>query len=90
MSKTFLFQAILFCQTLLIKTNLFNVSTVSMSKNIIFKQFRLALKKQFHFKTIQFNISTQLTLVDLGAMAINEYSAFQKDPALLEPHHQIV
>ena len=27
---------------------------------------------------------------DLGAMAIEEYSAFPKDPALLESHHQIV
>ena len=25
--------------------------------------------------------------VDLGPMAINGYSAFPKDPALLEPHH---
>ena len=28
--------------------------------------------------------------VDLGTMAIKEYSAFPKAPALLEPHHQIV
>ena len=28
--------------------------------------------------------------VDLGAMAMKEYSAFPKAPALLEPHHQIV
>ena len=27
---------------------------------------------------------------DLGAMAMKGYSAFPKDPALLEPHHQIV
>ena len=27
--------------------------------------------------------------VDVGVMAIKEYSAFPKAPALLEPHHQI-
>ena len=30
------------------------------------------------------------TGVDLRAMAIKEYSAFPKAPALLEPYHQIV
>ena len=28
--------------------------------------------------------------VDPRAMAMKEYSAFPKGPALLEPHHQIV
>ena len=28
--------------------------------------------------------------VDLGAMAMKNYSAFPKTPALLEPHHRIV
>ena len=28
--------------------------------------------------------------VDPGAMAMKDYSAFLKAPALLEPHHQIV
>ncbi len=28
--------------------------------------------------------------VDLGAMAMKEYSAFSKAQTLLEPHHQIV
>ena len=30
------------------------------------------------------------TTLDLGAMAMKEYSAFLKAPALLELHHQIV
>ena len=29
-------------------------------------------------------------IVDLGAMAIKEYTAFHKAPALQEPHYQIV
>ena len=28
--------------------------------------------------------------VDLGAMAVKEYSAFPKASALLEPHYQII
>ena len=28
--------------------------------------------------------------VDLGAMALKEYSAFPKAPESLDPHHQIV
>ena len=28
--------------------------------------------------------------MDLGAMAMKEYSTFPKAPALLEPHHEIV
>ena len=31
-----------------------------------------------------------LDRVDLGAMAVKEYSAFPNAPGLLEPHHQIV
>ena len=30
------------------------------------------------------------TRVNMGAMAMKNYSAFLKTPALLEPHHQIV
>ena len=57
------------------------------------------------FQVIQFSISTQLSSiwfinrtlsgvttparVDLGAMAMKEYSAFTKAPALLEPHQQM-
>ena len=29
-------------------------------------------------------------IVDLGAFAMKEYSTFFKDPALLEPRHQII
>ena len=29
-------------------------------------------------------------IVDLEAMAMKEYSAFRKAPALLKPHYQIV
>ena len=46
------------------------------------------------FLTIQFTVPFKVlpirAKVDLGAMAMKEYSAFPKAPALLEPHHQIV
>ena len=53
------------------------------------------------FQTIQLSISTQFSSiwhidrtlwvkVDLGAMAMKEYSTFPNAPTLLEPHHQIV
>ena len=61
------------------------------------------MTKTVLFQAIQFYISTQFcsiwstdgTLprqarVDLGAMAMEGYSAFPKAPALLEPYHQIV
>ena len=34
--------------------------------------------------------ATSLGQLDLEAMAVKEYYAFPKAPALLEPHHQIV
>ena len=56
--------------------------------------------KQFYFKVLSlilfdpqilsYQMLPLLARVDQGVMAIKEYSAFPKAPALLEPHHQIV
>ena len=50
MSKTFLFQAIQFSQTVLFQTIQFNISTVSMSKSVL-------------FQVIQFSVSTQISSI---------------------------
>ena len=45
--------------------------------------------KQIYFK--QFSISHLFKLnLNVRVIAMKEYSAFPKDPALLEPHYQIV
>ena len=62
--------------------------------------------KTYLFQAIQFSIDTQFSSIwpidrilsgvttpgqsGLGRMPIKGYSVFPKDPALLEPHHQIV
>ena len=92
--KIVLFQTIQFSMT----------TQFNCQKYFYFKLF--SLLKQFLFQTIQFSISMLLVLfnpligsyqvlpfwarVDLGAMAMKGCSRFPKDPASLEPHHQIV
>ena len=44
------------------------------------------ISKQFNFIWL---IDRALSWVDLGAVAMKEYTAFPKAQALLEPHHQI-
>ena len=52
---------------------------------------------QFKYQTVLFDpwigpyqVLPLGTRVDLGAMAMKEYSTFPKAPVLLEPRHQIV
>ena len=72
-----------------------------MSKTVQFKQFSLAYKTVIFKKfSTQFSfiwpIDRTLSVlplrarVDLGVMAVKEYSVFLKTPALSELHHQIV
>ena len=69
-----------------------------MIKQFYFKQFDLAFVcSQFKCQTVLFDPHIGLyqvlplgARVDLGAMAMKEYCAFPKAPALLEPHDQIV
>ncbi len=66
MSKTFLFQTILFSQTVLIQFNIridivytqLNVKTVLIQR-IQFSVSTVAMSKTVPFQTIQFSISTQ-------------------------------
>ena len=72
--------------------------TIQLNTNHLFTQLN---DEKVLFQTIQFTISHLFALsfkfiyqavlfVNLGEMAIREYSTFSKAPALLEPHHQIV
>ncbi len=58
MSKTFLFQAIQFIQTLLIQPIKFSISTV-LYITIQFSVSRISMSKIVPFQTIQFGITTQ-------------------------------
>ena len=62
-------------QTLLLLTIKFSISHL-FALSLDIKQFYQVLPLQVR--------------VDLGAMAMKEYSTFTKAPALLEPRHQIV
>ena len=75
MSKTFLFEAIQFSQTVLIQTIQFGIS------------MQLVL---FNPQIGPYQMLTFQAREDLGAMAMKGYSAFPKSPTSLEPHHQIV
>ena len=62
-------------------------------KQFYFKQFSLAYVHSlvlFSLKIEPFQVQPLQARVELGLMAMKVYSAFLKDPALLEPHHQIV
>ena len=76
-----------------------------MSKQFYFKQFNLAYLRSLNAKTVNsqkhglvlfdpligpYQVLPLQARVDLGSLAMKEYSAFPKAPALLEPHHQIV
>ena len=73
MSKTFLFKAIQFSQTVMIQTIPFSMyrfclHAVSMSKHLYFKQFSLTEVRSLNIKTvlfqvIQFNISTHFSSI---------------------------
>ena len=79
-----------------VKTSLFQTIQFSIGKQFkwqkqfYFKQFSLASVQLSSIWLLDRTLSGATTLgrVDLGAMAIKEYSAFPKAPALLEPHYQ--
>ena len=73
--KTFLFQAIMFSQAVLIQTNLFRISMQLVLFNPLIGPYQVP---PFRAR------------VGLGAMAVKGYSAFPSAPASLEPHHQII
>ena len=89
LSKTFLFQAIQFIQTVLIQTIQFSLSTVSMSKTVLFLTIHFCINTQFS-SIGPYQMLPLWARVDLGAIAMKGYFAVPKAPALLEPHHQIV
>ena len=63
-----------------------------MLKQFYFKQFNLAKVYslvQFDPKIGPYQVLPLWASVDVGAMAIMEYSVFPKAPVLLEPHNQI-
>ena len=70
-----LFQAILFCQTVLFQTIQFSINMQLVLFNPL-----IGLYKVLPFRA----------RVDLGAMAMKGCAVFPKAPASLEPHHQIV
>ena len=83
----------LFTQTVLFKTIQFSMSTKLNGSKYCNVSLTIQLNIS-HFFT-QFNVKTvlfQTTLFDpsIGMIAMKEYSTFPKDPALLDPHHQIV
>ena len=64
-----------------------------MSTTVLFPTIQFCISMQFNSIRLTDKTCQVLTLrvrVDLGAMAVKEYSTFPKAPALLEPHHQIV
>ena len=50
LSKTFLFQAIQFSQTVLIQTIQFSVSTVSMPKTVLVQTVQFSMSTQFKYQ----------------------------------------
>ena len=64
-----------------------------MSKTVLFKKkFSLAsVHSLVLFDPLRgpYQVLPLQDRMDLGAMAMKEYSAFPKAPALLEPHYQI-
>ena len=50
LSKTFLFQAIQFSQTVLIQTIQFSLSTVSMSKTVLYQTIQFSISTQFKYQ----------------------------------------
>ena len=71
-----------------------------MTKQFYFKQFKFVYVicfSGFRCQTVLFNpligrcqVLPLRARVDMGAMAMKEYSAFSKALVLLEPHYQIV
>ena len=71
----------------------FSVSTVSMSKTVLFQtiQFSISIPLvQLNPYIGPYQVLLRQARVDLGAMAMKECSVFPKAPALLGPHHQTV
>ena len=75
LSKTFLFQAIQFSQTVLIQSIQFSISR----QLVLFNPY-----------IGPYQVLPLWASVNLGAIAKKGCSAFSKAPASLEPHHQIV
>ncbi len=75
LSKAFLFQGIMFSQTVLIQTTQFSIS------------MQLVL---FNPWTGPYQVLLRRAGVDLGAMAMKGCSTLLKAPASLEPYDQIV
>ena len=72
LSKTFLFQAIQFSQTVLVQRIQFSISMQLVLVNTEIRPYQ----------ALPF-----WSRIDLGAMAMKRCSGFPKAPALLEPHH---
>ena len=66
-----------------------NVSTVSMSKTVLFEIIHFSICTQFKYQnssisSTQFSSIWLQARVNLGVIAMKGYSAFSKAPALLE------
>ena len=83
--KTFLFQAIQFSQTVLIKAILFSLSVVSMSKTVLFQAIQFCMcilfhnQKTFLFQAIQFSqtVLIQAILFSLSVVSMSKTVLFQ-------------
>ena len=67
--------------------------TIQLSVNTVLQTIQFSIRMLlvlFNPLIGPYQVLSHQARVDLGAMAMNGYSAFSKAPALLEPHHQIV